>query len=98
MRKLLEAVSGYDEKTLIRPRDGMEVYGQNGYGWYIYADDADDPAFENLEKVPSKNPLFVYLKRPLSKSRTSTKLPRDPWKKREMEDVTTADFFGFIDR
>lgn len=53
----------YEEITLICPYDGIEVYGQDGYGWYTYQEDIEiDPdLFASFGQVPSKNPLFTNL-------------------------------------
>lgn len=51
----------YDEQTLVEPYDQLEVYGQDGFGWYTYAKDADNESFSKFSKTASKNPLFVYL-------------------------------------
>ena len=51
----------YDEQTLICPYSQIEVYGQDGYGWYVDKSDAEDEVFKKFGKIPSQNPLFVYL-------------------------------------
>lgn len=66
---------GYDEQTYISPRHGMiEVYGQNGYGFYTFTKDAkeliDNGVFRCQLKL-SKNPTFTYLE-----GMTSAKLIR----------------------
>lgn len=58
---------GYDESIYVRPADRAEVYGQDGHGFYTYADTAAELA-ERARRAgkpitlrPSKNPLFTYL-------------------------------------
>lgn len=50
--------TGYHEHTYIDPSTGDEVYGQDGHGWYGYAD--GEFAAEWKNNTPSKNSLFVY--------------------------------------
>ena len=56
---------GYDEETYFRPHGSRygpacEVYGQDGYGWYTYADDCAE-SFPKVKTRPSSNSLFCYL-------------------------------------
>ncbi len=55
-------MSGYDERTLIN-NHRMEVYGQDGFGWYTYSNDAAEIVgkSEGVVLRPSTNALFTYL-------------------------------------
>ena len=48
---------------MVRPTDGIEVYGQDGFGWYTYKSDIESSprTFQAFEKTPSRNPIFVHL-------------------------------------
>ena len=57
----------YNEQTRVRPRDHAEIYGQDGYGWYTYADTANELAAlaaksgKPITLRAGANPLFLHL-------------------------------------
>lgn len=53
----------YEEQTLVHPEEHLEVYGQDDYGWYTYAEYVEDvPDRFPFPTEDSPNPLFVTLK------------------------------------
>lgn len=54
----------YDEQTLTHPRERWEVYGQDGFGWYTFTEDAEavKGRMRGVTLELSTNPTFTYLR------------------------------------